>query len=81
MHANQAVIFYRAAVNHGIVADRDVLANGEGVARVHVSGDIVLDIGAFANDDGLIVSPQHRIEPDANVGVKCDVSDDFGSRG
>ena len=80
MHTNQAVIFHRAAVDHGIVADRDVLANGEGVAGVNVSGDIVLDVGAFPNDDGLIVSPQHRIEPDADVGVKCDVSDNFGSR-
>lgn len=80
MHSDQAVIFYRAAVNHGVVADRDVLANGEGIASVDVTGDIVLDVGAFPNDDGLIVSTQHRIEPDADVGVKCDVSDNFGSR-
>lgn len=80
MHSDQAVIFYRAAVNHGVVADRDILADGERVAGVNVTRDIVLDVGAFPDDDGFIVSPQHRIEPDAHVGVKRDVSDNFGSR-
>ena len=69
MHANQAVIFHRATMDHGIVADRHILANGERVAGVDVTGDVVLDIGAFPNGDGFIVCPQHRIEPDTDIGL------------
>ena len=74
MHANEAVIFHGAAVDHCVVANGDVLAEGEWVAGVDVAADVVLDVGALTDHDRFVVSTQYCVEPDAHVGVQGDIA-------
>ena len=56
-----------AAMQDRAVADRAVLADLERGAHVGVQRDEILDVGARADDDRLIVAAQNRAEPYADV--------------
>src|SRR5690606_14860988 len=60
---DQTVVADGAAVEHGLVTDRDVLAQGQRGAGVGVHDGAVLDVAVLADQDQLIVAPQHRVEP------------------
>ena len=49
------------------MADRAVAPDRQGRADVGVKHAAVLDVGALAHLDGLIVAPEHGTEPDARV--------------
>jgi hypothetical protein len=51
-------------VQDDVVADGHVLADQQREAGIGVAGRIVLDVGALADLDPLIVTAQHRAEPD-----------------
>src|SRR2546430_10292068 len=68
----------RAAVQHRLVADRDVFAEGERDARVGVQDRGVLDVGALGDGDDVAVAAYDRVEPDARLVVQNDRADDGG---
>src|SRR5262249_38878489 len=55
-HADQHIVFQRAAMDDRVVADGDVFADGEGKAGIDVKRRIVLDVGALADLDPVIVA-------------------------
>src|SRR5919106_1443022 len=78
--ADQRVVFDRAPVQHGEVADRHVRAYGQGKARVGVQDAAVLNVGAFAHGDQLVVATQHYAPPDARVPLEPDLADHRSAR-
>ena len=57
----------RAAVQHDVVADHAIGADGQRKAGIGVQRGIVLDLRALAELDPLVVAAQHRAEPDAGI--------------
>src|SRR4029450_9509603 len=80
-HADETIIFQRAAVQDDVVADGDVLADGERVTGVGVTGRIVLNVGALAELDPLIIATQDRAEPDGGRLQEAHLADHDGSVG
>src|SRR5262249_25604056 len=64
-----------------VVADDAILADGEGKARIGVQHRVVLDLGALAQLDPLVVPAQHRVEPNAGVGLEPHAPNDDGTLG
>src|SRR5690606_6433489 len=72
-----------AAVQHDLVADGDMGADSHGKAVIGVQDGAILDVGAFADDDGIVVAANDHVEPDADIlgqlhradhgGIVCDV--------
>jgi len=60
---DQRTVAHRAAVQHGLVADRHVLADLERVARIGVHHGAFLNIAVLADRDGLVVAAQRGAEP------------------
>ena len=58
-----------AAVQHRLVADRDVLPECERNAGVDVQDRGVLDVGALAEGDDVVVAADDCVEPDARLVV------------
>ena len=80
-HADEAVGRDAATVQDHIMADDAVLADLEGKARIGVQHRVVLDLGALAQLDPLVVPAQHRVEPDAGVGLEPHAPNDDGAIG
>ena len=59
-----------AAVQHHVVADDAIRADLEGKAGIGMQHRVVLDLRALAELDPLVVAAQHRVEPDAGVGLE-----------
>ena len=77
-HADQAGIFHDAAVDGGVVADRDPVANDDGIAIAHaMQHGAVLHIGVGADADGMHIAADHGVHPDAGVLAEGDVADDL----
>src|SRR5690606_8582765 len=53
-------------------------ADGERIAGVGMQHRAVLDIAVLANDDGIVVGPDHHVEPDAGVRVQHHRADQGG---
>lgn len=76
LDADQAAFADRAAVQHGLVADRDVGCNGERTAGIGMQYAGILHIAAGADCDGFIVTAQRGARPDAYFTAQRDGSDD-----
>ena len=74
-HTYEASVFDRAAVDHGVVSDRDVLADDHRAAGIHMDRNVVLQIRAGANRDRGAVAAQHRVVPDAGLGPESNITD------
>lgn len=81
MDADQAVIAYGAAVQHGQVADGDVVAYGQWCAGVSVQYRAILNVGVAADAYRFIISAYDCTEPDADIVVHDDRTDDAGAGG
>ncbi len=80
-HSDQRAVADPAAVQDHVVADRAVLADLERKAHVGVQRAELLDVRPRADDDRLVVAPQHRAEPYADVAPEPDVADQAGVGG
>ena len=65
-------------MQHGLVADGDVLAERERDARVGVQDRGVLDVAALADGDDVVVAAHHGVEPDARLVVQDHGADHGG---
>ncbi|MGA2190503.1 MAG: hypothetical protein ABSH33_18435 [Steroidobacteraceae bacterium] len=65
----------RASVQQRTMADRDVGGQFHRLAGVRVDDGAVLDIGAVADRDPIIVAAQHTIEPYARPDPEANVAD------
>ena len=74
--ADQRAVAYGAAVDHRHMADGDMLTDHYGKARIGVENAAVLDVGAVADGDRLIVAAQHRMPPNAGFFPEFDLSYD-----
>src|SRR5690606_20895479 len=63
-HADEDVVADGGSVDDGPVTHRDALAEGEWLAGVDVEDAVVLDVGAPADGDRLVVGAQHRAVED-----------------
>ena len=61
--------------NTRAVADRDVAADDEGKPGIDVHDHALLDIGAIADADRLVVTAQSRAEPDADIEAEMHAAD------
>ncbi len=63
------------AVNGGVMADGDHLSDEDGVEVTHSMEDgAVLDVGARADANGVDISPDDGIHPDAGLLAQRDVT-------
>ena len=79
--ADQAFVADGATMQHHFVAHGHMLADGQGLAEVAVQHAGILDVGAFADGDGLVVATDDGAKPDAGVGPQADIAHDFGTVG
>src|SRR5690349_6092549 len=74
-HPDQALVVDRAAVDHGAMSDRHVVANRRRVRPIHhVDHNRVLDIGAPADTDAVYVAAHDGTHPDAALLSDFDVA-------
>ena len=66
-------------MQHGLVADGDVLAHDQGTTRIHVQHARFLHIAAAADGDGLVVAADRHVRPDADEFAQYDLADDVGT--
>src|SRR5271154_6728227 len=77
-HADERPGADRAAVQDRIVPDRAILPDIHGKAHVGMQHRILLNVGAGAEENPLVVAAQRRAEPDAAVVAQHYVADDVG---
>src|SRR5258706_2925788 len=65
LDADQRAVADRAAMQHHLVPDRDVLADVDREARVRMNDAAVLDVAAASEAHGLVVAAYHGALPDA----------------
>lgn len=78
-HADQYVVFDRAAVNHRIVGDGYVVPDIGG--RLLVGGvyrGVILYVYFIADADGMYISAKHCAEPDATIVTPFHIAYDSG---
>ncbi|MNE96963.1 hypothetical protein D3C80_1952460 [compost metagenome] len=68
-------------MQHGLVADRNLVAQGQRAARVGVQHRALLDIGVMPHRDRLVVAADHDTGPGTGAGLEGHVADDGGFRG
>ncbi len=67
-HADQNVIFDGAAVNDGVVRNRNVAADGGRETLVStVNHGPILYVGIIADADAVHITPYHGVEPDGAI--------------
>ena len=64
-HADQRFVLDRAAVEDGLMADRDSRAERQWRSRIAMADRSVLEVGLIAKNDRRVVGPDNRAEPDA----------------
>ena len=64
------------------VADQNIIADGGRplLAFIHMDDRPILNIGAVADLDEILVTPQHTVEPDARFRSQRDITDHARSR-
>src|SRR6266571_613648 len=80
-HADEAVVFDAAAVEHRAMPDRDPVADDCGRARHGVQNASVLYVAVRPDADGVNVAAQHGPEPDTRVLADFHAADDDGALG
>mmetsp|Transcript_41616 Transcript_41616/g.97794 ORF Transcript_41616/g.97794 Transcript_41616/m.97794 type:complete len:294 (-) Transcript_41616:1168-2049(-) len=78
--ADQRAVADGAAVQHDLVAHRHVLAQHQRKAVVGMQDRAILDVAAAADVQGRAVAAQHRVEPDAGVGLQGHAADHRSTR-
>src|SRR4029079_15111993 len=68
-------------MQHDVVADDAILADGEGETGVGVQRAIVLDLAPGADLDPLVIAAQYRAVPNADIGMERHAPDDGGGLG
>src|SRR5690606_22633177 len=81
LNADQGAFTDRAAVQHGLVADGDMVANGQRVARIGVQDGTFLDVGACSYGDGFVIATNDRTWPDTAVLFQYDLANQCGLGG
>lgn len=80
--SNEHPVVNSAPVNHGIVADGDLIADdGRSVGVHHMNAGIVLHVASVADANVVHVTADGDVEPDAGFGSKHHIADDIGARG
>ena len=80
-HTDENIVFNRAAVNDGSVADCDIVADHGRRVFADVDHDQVLNIGIASDTDSSLVASKDGVVPDTAAGFYVDITDDLGSRG
>ena len=75
-HPDQRVVANGAAMQHGLMADGAIAPDGERRSHVGMQHAAILDVASFADQDELIVTAQHRAEPDAGIALELHFADD-----
>ena len=77
-HADQAPGRNRAAMDHGVMADRDIIPDADLGLAVYMHGAVVLDIAVLSDADGTLIGPQHGPIPDAGTLPDLNIPDHHG---
>jgi hypothetical protein len=78
-HADEAAVFYGAAVQRDGMAHGDIFAEVDAVLLLHaVEHAAILHVGMRADADFVNVAAQHGIHPDGGVLAENHVADDLG---
>ena len=80
-HADQRAVADGAAVEDGAVADGAAGTDRQRRAGIGMEHAEVLDVGAGAEADALVVAADHHAEPDADLFAQFDIADDLGAAG
>jgi len=75
-HSDQRLILDRAAVEYGLVADRDPGADCQRRPGIGMADGSVLEIAFVAQDDRRVVGPDYCAEPDAYPGTQSNVANE-----
>ena len=65
-------------MQHDLVADAAVFADVDGEARIDVQHTQILDIGAGADLDAIVIAAHNAAKPDADIVADLDVTDHDG---
>ena len=79
LHADKRPILYCAAVQHGLMPDRNTAPDIQGDAFINVQYAAFLDIASLANGNAGIVAANGNVRPDADAGGQVNVADDIGA--
>jgi hypothetical protein len=74
---NEALILDGAAMDHGLVANRDTLTHCDGESGVGMQNRTILNVGLRTNLEQIVVPPQNGVEPDRCVGRKGHTAHDL----
>src|SRR5690554_2895497 len=78
-HPYQCTIFNSGAMDHHVVPDRDIITNdGYRFLIECVNNGAILNVDSVADTDGVDITPQHGIEPDAAVVTDDHITNDCG---
>jgi hypothetical protein len=80
-HTDENIVFNRAAVDDGSVADSDIVTDHGRRVFADMDHDQVLDIGIASDADSSHVASKDGVVPDTAAGFYVDITDDLGSRG
>ena len=75
LHADEATIFNRGAVDQGHVSDGDIIAENRGHASVDMDCGVVLNIGALANANRCDVTSENRTVEHGAICTDFDITD------
>ena len=76
---DQAALANATAVQHNLVANRDIGLKNQGCPRVGMEDAAVLDVRARADDDRFIVTPQNSVPPNRTVFGALDAANQDGT--
>jgi hypothetical protein len=79
-HAEQRAVAHRAAMQDGMVADRDIRAHRQRDAGIGMQHRAFLDVGAGADHHRVVVAADDGAEPDADILAQGDAADHMGIR-
>ena len=78
-HANERPVADFGSVNRHVVPDGYIVANFDGRFLIQrVQNGTVLYVDAVADSDGIDISPQHCVEPDAATVTNFDIAHNRG---
>lgn len=79
LHADQRPFVDGAAVQHGLMSDRNVIVYGQRAAGIDVQHAVFLDVAAAAYLDRSIIAADADVGPDTDPGLQRDIADNIGA--